>query len=158
MLSSCSEGYLVPVGVFCDSGVITSQSSCEGQECLIQIPGLQCRQTHRSMSSYKILLINYVTIKCYPWFVYFSMLIRVSGSKLCKSHLISVWKKNTGKWSAYFCIFLKIYYNLSTLEPEAFHSSAPAEMSSQFFRKCLPVILLDLYNTTLMLREAESPI
>ena len=34
MLSSCSEGYLVPVGVFYYSGVNTSQSSCDGQECV----------------------------------------------------------------------------------------------------------------------------
>ena len=34
MLSSCSEGYLVPVGVLFDSGVTTSQSSCEGQDWL----------------------------------------------------------------------------------------------------------------------------
>ena len=44
MLSSWFEGYLVPVGAFCDSGLNTSQSSCEGQEwpAHAEMPAFSC--------------------------------------------------------------------------------------------------------------------
>ena len=61
MLSSCSEGYLVPVGVFCDSGINTRQNqtgSWELQQIAPKANGPPCQSTRVAQGDCIILYFN----------------------------------------------------------------------------------------------------